>query len=36
MGKVMKAWTVDPAAADRKLVSDAVKKALSWSPIFVV
>ncbi|KAI8337533.1 Yqey-like protein-domain-containing protein [Chlamydoabsidia padenii] len=29
MGKVMKAWTIDPAAADRKLVSDAVKKALS-------
>ncbi|KAI8093219.1 Yqey-like protein-domain-containing protein [Halteromyces radiatus] len=29
MGKVMKAWTVDPATADRKMVSDAVKKVLS-------
>ncbi|CAO3589696.1 unnamed protein product [Absidia cylindrospora] len=29
MGKVMKAWTVDPATADRKLVSDAVKKILA-------
>ncbi|KAI8060734.1 Yqey-like protein-domain-containing protein [Gongronella butleri] len=29
MGKIMKAWTVDPAVADRKLVSDAVKKALA-------
>lgn len=29
MGKIMKAWTVDPATADRKLVSDAVKKVLS-------
>ncbi|KAF7720841.1 hypothetical protein EC973_005984 [Apophysomyces ossiformis] len=28
MGKVMKAWNVDPAKADKKLVSDLVKKAL--------
>lgn len=29
MGKVMKAWKHDSAVADRKLVSDAVKKLLS-------
>ncbi|CAO3646024.1 unnamed protein product [Cunninghamella blakesleeana] len=29
MGKVMKAWTVDPAVADRKAVSDIVKKVLA-------
>ncbi|KAG0168385.1 hypothetical protein DFQ28_005629 [Apophysomyces sp. BC1034] len=28
MGKVMKAWTVDPARADKKLVSEMVKKVL--------
>ncbi|KAI8371674.1 Yqey-like protein-domain-containing protein [Radiomyces spectabilis] len=28
MGKVMKAWTVDAAKADKKAVSDAVKKLL--------
>ncbi|KAI9307332.1 Yqey-like protein-domain-containing protein [Cunninghamella echinulata] len=29
MGKVMKAWNVDPSKADRKTVSDIVKKVLS-------
>lgn len=29
MGKVMKAWTLDAAVADRKLVSDIVKKLLN-------
>lgn len=29
MGKVMKAWTVDAALADKKTVSDVVKKLLS-------
>ncbi|KAI7873057.1 Yqey-like protein-domain-containing protein [Spinellus fusiger] len=28
MGKVMKAWTVDPSLADKKTVSDIVKKVL--------